>query len=175
MKGDKNRLGALEVALRNELWERDFYLINAEKTANPAGKAMFRQIADDELEHYERLKQLHEHWAETNKWPESVPLKVRNTTVRDILKDFVTKAENMPKGGVDDLEAVRTALDFEAKGEKYYAELRDGVQDEREKAFFDLLSRMEREHYLSLADLEELMTDPVSWLRRKEHHGMDGA
>jgi hypothetical protein len=36
MKGDKNRLGALEVALRNELWERDFYLIYAEKTANPA-------------------------------------------------------------------------------------------------------------------------------------------
>jgi len=34
----------------------------------------------------------------------------------------------------DDLEAVRTAIDFEAKGVTYYAELRDAVSDPKEKA-----------------------------------------
>ncbi len=174
MKGNK-RLNALEVALNNELREREFYNKNAERTNNPAGRTMFLQIAEDELEHYERLKQLHDTWAKNKKWPETVPLKVRTTVVKDVLKDSVAKAGKMPKGDEDDLKALRTAIDFEAKGEKYYAELRDGAAEPREKAFFDLLSKMEREHFLALIDLEELMTDPVSWYRKKEHHGVDGA
>lgn len=174
MKKDK-RLNALEVALQNELRERKFYLTNAERTANPAGRTMFRQIADDELEHYERLKQLHGSWVKAEKWPDSIPLRVKNTAVQDVLKDMLQKTEKMPKGDADDLKAVREAIDFEAKGEKYYAELRDAVSDAREKEFFDLLSRMEREHHLALVDVEELMTDPVSWYRRTEHHGIDGA
>ena len=58
----KDRLNALKVALNNEMSERQFYLKNVERTKNPVGKAMFQQIADEELEHYERLKQLHENW-----------------------------------------------------------------------------------------------------------------
>ena len=58
----KERLNALQVALNNEMKEHKFYLKNAERTKNPVGKAMFQQIAGEELEHYERLKQLHENW-----------------------------------------------------------------------------------------------------------------
>ena len=54
----EERLSAIEIALKNEKTEREFYLKNAERTKNPLGKAMFKQIADDELEHYERLKDL---------------------------------------------------------------------------------------------------------------------
>jgi len=174
MKGEK-QLNALEVALHNELREREFYYQNAKRTRNPVGKAMFKQIGDDELEHYKRLKKLHETWAKAKKWPEKVPLKVKDTLVRDVLKEAVRDVTRMSKGDDDDLKAVRAAIDFEAKGEKYYAKLRDEVTDPKEKAFFDLLSKMEREHFLSLKDVEELMTDPVSWYRKKEHHGVDGA
>ncbi len=64
MKEQEN-LNALEVALTNEMREREFYLKNAERTKNPVGKAMFNQIADEELEHYERLKEVHERWEGT--------------------------------------------------------------------------------------------------------------
>ncbi|MBW2052603.1 MAG: hypothetical protein JRI85_10250 [Deltaproteobacteria bacterium] len=43
---EKERLNALEAALNNETREREFYLKNAERTSNPLGKAMFKQIAD---------------------------------------------------------------------------------------------------------------------------------
>ena len=89
---EKERLNALEVALNNEMREREFYLKNAERTTNALGKKMFQQIGDDELEHYQRLKQLHEKWAKQEKWPETVPLKVNDTVVKDILVDFVKKA-----------------------------------------------------------------------------------
>ena len=171
---EKERLNALEVALNNEMREREFYLQNAKRSKNPLGKAMFQQIGDDELEHYERLKQLHQKWNQQEKWPGTVPLKVKDTIVKDILVDFVKKADKTAKGDADDLQAVRTAIDFEAKGAKYYAQLRDDVSDPKEKQFFDLLSRIENEHYLSLKDTEEYLVDPTSWYRKKEHHTLDG-
>ena len=171
---EKERLNALEVALNNEMREREFYLKNAERSKNSLGKAMFQQIADDELEHYERLKQLHEKWDKQEKWPGTVPLKVKDTIVKNILLDFLKKVDKTAKGDADDLDAVRTAIDFEAKGAKYYAKLRDEVSDPKEKQFFDLLSRIENEHYLSLKDTEEYLVDPTSWYRKMEHHTLDG-
>jgi len=171
---EKDRLNALEVALNNETREREFYIKNAKRTKNALGKRMFRQIGDDELEHYERLKLLHQKWAKQEKWPETVPLKVRDTIVKDILLDFVKKVDVTAKGDSDDLEAVRTAIDFEAKGAKYYADLRDSVTNPKEREFFDLLSKMENEHYVSLKDTEEYFIDPASWYRKVEHHTLDG-
>jgi rubrerythrin len=175
MMNRKERLNALEVALNNELREREFYLQNAKRTRNPLGKTMFTQIGDEELEHYERLKQLHERWKSQEKWPETVPLKVNETVVSNVLLEFVRKVDEGSEGDDDDLNAVKTAIEFEAKGAKYYAQLRDNVSDEREKQFFDLLSRIENEHYLSLRETEEYLIDPASWYQKVEHHGLDGA
>jgi rubrerythrin len=171
---EKERLNALEVALNNELREREFYLKNAGRTQNALGKAMFQQIGDEELEHYERLKQLHQRWEKQERWPGTVPLKVKETLVNTILTDLLNKVDSSAKGSGDDLDAVRTAIDFEAKGSRFYAELRDSVTDPKEKQFFDLLSKIEHEHYLSLKDTEEYLTDPASWYRRMERHTLDG-
>jgi rubrerythrin len=171
---EKDRLNALEVALNNETREREFYLKNAKRTKNPLGKAMFKQIGDDELEHYERLKQLHQKWTKQEKWPETVPLRVKDTIVKEILVEFIKKVDKKVEGDDDDLKAVQSAIDFEAKGAKYYAELRDSVSDPKEKEFFDLLSRIENEHYLSLKDTEEYFIDPASWYQKVEHHTLDG-
>ncbi len=171
----KDRLNALDVALNNEMREHEFYLKNAERTKNPVGKAMFQQIAADELEHYERLKQLHENWAKDKKWPDTVPLKVKETIVKDVLKDVIKKVANAPAGDADDLKALEEAIDFEGQGATYYARLRDNVTDPKEKAFFELLANIEHEHYVSLKDTEEYMKDPASWYRKAERSGLDGA
>ena len=171
----KERLNALQVALNNEMKEHTFYLKNAERTKNPVGKAMFQQIASEELEHYERLKQLHENWEKAKKWPDTVPLKVKDTPVKTLVKDAAKKAPAKAKGDADDLKAVQTAIEFEAKGAEYYAKLRDSVTDQKEKSFFNLLANIEHKHYVSLKDTEEYLTDPVSWFRKKENTGLDGA
>ena len=171
----KDRLNALDVALNNEMREHEFYLKNAERTKNPVGRAMFLQIAAEELEHYERVKQLHENWAKDKKWPDTVPLKVKETIVKDILKDVVNKAANAPTGDADDLKALEEAIDFEGQGATYYARLRDTVTDPREKAFFELLANIEHEHYVSLKDTEEYLKYPAAWFRKAERSGLDGA
>ncbi|HVO65101.1 MAG TPA: ferritin family protein [Syntrophales bacterium] len=171
----KERLNALQVALNNEMKEHEFYLKNAERTRNPVGRAMFKQIGGEELEHYERLKQLHTNWEKDKKWPETVPLIVKDTSVKNILKDAAQKAPKTTKGDADDLKAIRVAIEFEGKGAEYYAKLRDEVSDPKEKAFFNLLANIEHEHYVSLKETEEFLTDPVSWFRKKERTGVDGA
>ncbi len=90
------------------------------------------------------------------------------------MKAIVKKVDQAPPGDDDDLKAIRVALDFEAKGEKYYAKLRDASTESSEKSFFDLLSKIEREHYLSLKDTEEFYVSPDSWYRKKEHLMVDG-
>ncbi len=170
----KDRLNALKVALNNEMREHEFYLKNAERTKNPVGKTMFQQIAGEELEHYERLKQLHENWQKDKKWPETVPLKVKGTIVRTLVKEAAKNAPAKAKGDADDLKAIQTAIEFEAKGTDYYAKLRDEVADPKERAFFGLLANIEHEHYVSLKDTEQYMIDPATWFREKEEGGLDG-
>ena len=171
---DSERLSALEVALNNETREREFYLKNAERTKNEVGRTMFLHIADEELEHYQRLNQLHAKWKKNEKWPETVPLKVKDTVVKDVLKDAIRALKGKPEKDDDDLKAVQIAIDFEEKGALHYAKLRDEVSEPKERQFFDLMAKIEHEHFLSLKDTEEYLTDPASWYTKQEHHILDG-
>jgi len=175
MMNEKDRLNALEVALKNEMVEREFYLKNSDRTQNPLGKAMFKQIGDEELEHYEKLKELHTAWANKKKWPDSVPLTVNGTEVGHILDELLNKAKAGEPGEADDLKAIRTAIEFEAAGTKFYEKLRDQVTEPKEKEFFGLLARIEHDHFLSLKDTEEYLTNPSSWYLKAEGSGLDGA
>jgi rubrerythrin len=100
---------------------------------------------------------------------------VKDTIVKDVLKESVKKLDKMPERDDDDLKAIQTAIDFEFKGASRYAKLRDNVSDPKEKEFFNLLAKIEHEHYLSLKDTEEYLTDPASWYTKTERHGLDGA
>ncbi len=173
----EERLNALEIALNNEMNEHKFYETHAERTQNPDGRAMFTGIAGEELEHYERLKQLSEIWKSKGTWPETVPLKVKNTEVRSIFFNSARATAGNPEasGDQDDLQAIRTAIEFEAKGAAFYARLRDQSTDPKEKAFFGLLATVEHEHFASLKDTEEFFTHPAAWFQKAERSGLDGA
>jgi rubrerythrin len=91
------------------------------------------------------------------------------------VKEATKNAPAKAKGDTDDLKAVRTAIEFEANGTKYYTKLSEEVTDQKEKAFFKLLANIEHEHYVSLKDTEQYLIDPASWFREKEEGGLDGA
>ena len=88
---------------------------------------------------------------------------------------MVQKVSQMEAGDDDDLKAIRTAIAFEAQGATFYARLRDEVSEPKEKAFFNLLADIEHEHFVSLRDTEEFLTDPASWYRKRESTSLDGA
>ena len=172
--GNEERIDALEVALNNEVRERDFYLKNAARTKNSVGKAMFSRIAEDEAEHYERLKKLHEEWAASGRWPETLPLTINQTNVRNILLNTLKNVDRAEACDAGDREAIGLAAEFEEKGVIFYKDLATSSTDERERAFFELLSSIEYEHYLSLRDAEEYFDNPGAWFTKTEHSMLDG-
>ncbi len=171
----EERIKALEVALNNESRERDFYLKHKERTTNPHGRSMFASIAGDEDEHYKRILELHKRLQKEGKWPETIPLQVKGTKVKEVIRELVDSVDLSSKADRDDLEAVRIALDFETKGEMFYSNLAKSVEETNEKKFYELLASIEREHRLSLEDTYEYFKDPADWYRVKERHHIDGA
>jgi rubrerythrin len=171
----ETRLKALEVALENERREREFYLKNSKRTSHPLGSKMFAEIADDELEHFQRIQELYRRLKEKGKWPETIPFKVKDTEVRSLFKETVRTLEQgqTAKSDADDLAAVKVAIEFEAKGEKFYEDLAGMTEDIQEKSFYQLLSSIEREHLLSLKDTHEYFRDPEGWYQTKERHSLD--
>jgi len=173
MKSDE-QIKSIEVALSNESRERDFYLMHSKRTTNNMGKLMFATLAQDENEHYQRLQELHSRLSQQGTWPENVPLKVKGSNLKNVLKDFLKKAEKDAPAEIDDQEAIKIAIDFEEKGYRFYAGLRDAVDNPEEKKFFNILAEMEKEHLTSLQDSLLYMEDPGGWFAMKEMTNVDG-
>jgi len=170
----KEKLEALKLALTNEEKERDFYMEHAKRTKDVLGRQMFVSIAADEDEHYRKLRELHAKLEERGKWPDTFSIEMYST-VTEALGRLSKEATTHPEGDDDDVEAVKVAIQFEAKGEEFYAKLAEKAESKAEKRFFTLLSSMEREHRLSLEDTLEYFTDPEEWLERKGGRHLDGA
>ncbi len=174
-KKTQDRIKALEVALNNEARERDFYLKHRERTTNPHGKRMFATIANDESEHYQRILGLSKKLKEEGKWPETIPIQVKGTEIKAVVQKLVDDVDTKSKADTNDIKAVEIAIDFEAKGEKFYRDLASTVENPMEKKFYEFLSAIEREHFLSLKDTSDYFQDPAGWYRVKERHHIDGA
>jgi rubrerythrin len=171
---EQDRIKALEVAMNNEAREREFYLRHSERTRHPLGKEMFRTLAEEEQEHMERIRLLHRRLEQQGRWPEDVPVELKGTRVKNVLDSVVESIRKIPDAERDDLEAVRVAMEFEAKGEAFYSELARKADDPREKEFFALLSSLEHEHLVSLKDTQEFFRNPEGWYTAKERHSLDG-
>lgn len=175
MNHEADQIKSLEMALNNELKEKEFYLKHAERTSHPLGKAMFQAIASDEAEHYERILQLYQQLKEKGQWAETIPLTVKGTEVKSILEKVVNSITDSPKADIDDVKAVEIAIEFEKKGEQFYKQMHDAVKSPSEKAFFKMLMTIEREHRLSLEDTAAYFNNPEEWFRMKEKGRLDGA
>jgi rubrerythrin len=171
----RKRIEALEVAMNNEAKEAEFYRKHSERTSNSLGKKMFLSLAQDEREHMERIEVLHRRLQEQGRWPQDLPLTVKGTQVKEILSTVVASVDRLSKADRDDMEAVRIAIEFEAKGEAFYSELAEKTENPMEKEFFRFLSSMEHDHLVSLKDTLEYFENPEGWFTAKERHTIDGA
>jgi len=171
----EERIKALEIALNNEVKERDFYLKHSKRTTNNMGKMMFATIASDEDEHYRRIQELHQRLIKEGKWPETVPIQVKGTEVKAVIQKVIDSVDASAKADINDMEAIKIAIDFETKGEKFYRDLAQRVDNPMERKFYEFLASMEGEHRVSLQDTWDYFQDPAGWLRVKERLHVDGA
>lgn len=169
------RMSSIELAMKNEGSEMEYYLNQASRSKNPVAKALFQTLAEDEKEHMVRLKGLHEKLIKVGDWPEDVPITVAGTNIRNVLDSVVQMAGSAENYDSNDLDALRKGVEFEGQGHKFYAELAEACDNPQEAKFFRFLAGIEREHMLSIQDSLFYLEDPQGWHESKSRAGLDGA
>ena len=154
---DKDRRNrALGEAIRFEMDGRDFFLRAAEQTKNYFGKLMFETIAEDELDHVKRVREIYHRWSDSGKWV-SPP---RVFEKKDLENIFQEAKEQIPKRvtvGTDEMEAVRLAIQMEMKGRQFYSRLAEEATEEAETGFYRLLAEEESQHLSILQEMEKVL------------------
>jgi len=149
-KSMENKIKALTVALENELHERDFYLVQSERTSNPVGKNMFLQIAAEEEEHYRRLQSLHRELSRKGTWPDTVSISVGTSNILQTFRKLASLAEKTTEADRDDIAALNIAVQFEEKAHGFYTSSSAAAETAAERGFFKLLAAVEWEHLLTM-------------------------
>jgi len=167
-------LSTIELAMKNEDAEMNFYLGESKRSRNPLARAMFEQLAREEGEHKARVSDLHQRLTREGRWPERVPLKVGNTSVTELLRSLAGKKKSTAHDD-DDLQALEKAIRFESEAAQRYEALAQESQQTPVKNFFAELAAIEREHQRSLAGSLAYLRDPAGWSMEKEKAGLDGA
>lgn len=152
------RLSAYEMAVKNELIEKEFYEKNARMTSHPLSKALFERMAFEESDHYEGLKRLQEELQTQGILPNECKLDMVQTTVRDILESFLKKDPKMKIMSDDDMAMIRKAIKLEEKVLVFYERLVDRADNPHDKMLFECCVGCEKAHLQALKDVEMLLS-----------------
>jgi rubrerythrin len=172
---NKSGLDALEAAIKFEKDGRKFFLDASRKTKQRYGQLMFQSIADAELEHIERIREVYDSLTKTGEWPDMPALFTPRAPLRNIFEDAREQLDQNVKAETDDIEAVTMAREYEEKGLRFYQDLADRAKVLIEKKFYQQLVYEERGHLLIFQDMHEYYIDPVHWFSQKEKLHWDGA
>jgi rubrerythrin len=167
-------MSSIELAIRNETAEMEYYLAEAARSRNPVARRLFETLAEDEKEHMTRLRALHGKLVSSGSWPEDVTIEVAGTNVKHVLEGLGRNGETAAHDD-DDIAALHKGIGFEQNGSKFYAELAAACDNPQERKFFSFLAGIEREHMLSIQDSLFYLEDPQGWLEEKGRAGLDGA
>jgi len=136
---------ALEIAINAEKTGLKTYLNFGYKTKDESGKNMFLRLASDELEHMTILEKQRESIQENQCW---ITVKLEKSEIEKLTPALKAKIQKI-KGseGLDQMSALRTALDLEDRAIKFYREQAQASIDPKAKDMYERLVKMEQAHY----------------------------
>ncbi|MBA4394841.1 MAG: hypothetical protein C0407_14920 [Desulfobacca sp.] len=165
----------LAAALEMEEKGKAFYNKAVNSCQNPQCQEIFSALAEEEVIHSRRIKQLYGTLTSGQDWTRDwESTKGSHKELGALFQDLASKEKTKIKAGTSDLEAVDIGLDFESASVKFYQDHRAKTADPIEAAFLDQMIREEQEHQKALKDTRYYLTDPEGWFMEKEHAGLDG-
>ncbi len=168
-------LEILEEALQLEVDGRQFYLDSAERGRTNLAGNLFRTLADEELEHQKAIRTIYEKIKAGQPWPAEVRTAGPGEKIETLFSEALQNPEERTEPASTELDAVRIALDMEDKSFRLYRDRGKQATDPAEIRFYSSLAKEEKQHYMSLIDTEEYLTDPEGWFAKKQHISLDGA
>ncbi len=175
MKGqDEKTIQALETALQMEIDGKEFYHKAGQASHNPLAKKLFQRLAEEEDVHIEKVNEIYEAIKSKASWPEKETTFKHERSLRSVFREAIEGMDREVKTSSSELEALKVAMNLEDKSYSFYRGRDEETASSAEKSFYQALTAEEREHYLTLLDSYEYLTDPQSWFTKKEHWSLDG-
>lgn len=136
---------ALEIAINAEKQGLRTYQEFAYKTKDESGKNMFIRLAMDEFEHMSILEKQRESIQEKECW---ITVKLAKSDIEKLAPAIKARTQKV-KGteGLDQMSALRTALEMEDRAIKFYREQEQTSTDPIAKEMYARLITMEKAHY----------------------------
>jgi rubrerythrin len=152
---------ALEEAIRFEIDGRAFFLEAAEKAETYFTKSIFKVLAEEELGHIQRVKEVHKRCLSSER-DAFLPPGSHQNRLENIFQQAKRETDPSVLMKTGELEAVRLALQLEIKGHEFYDRLAREATSESEKAFYRQLAQEESVHFSVLRQMEEALMNATS-------------
>ncbi|HUX07565.1 MAG TPA: ferritin family protein [Acidobacteriota bacterium] len=159
-------LAAMKLAMETEKRGLKNYLSFALKTKDVTGKNMFILLSRDELDHFEILERALSKLEISGSWEE---IEIRESLVEQVMpklreRDVKVKGER----GVDQVDAIRAAMEQERRSAELYREQYAKATDPAARKTFQKLMEMENAHYDILQAELDNITDTGFWFQIPE-------
>ena len=175
MKGKiEQTIQALETALQMEIEGKEFYHKAGQTSHNPLAKKLLQRLAEEEDVHIEKVNEIYEAIKNRARWPEKETTFKHEKSLRNVFREAIEGMDREVKTSSTELEALKVAMNMEDRSYSFYRSRDEEAASPTEKSFYQALTAEEREHYLTLLDSYEYLTDPQSWFTKKEHWSLDG-
>lgn len=152
-------MGIYEFAMDFEMAGRNHYLKMVEETPSATGKQIFKILADEELRHYDLLKEMSQH---SQVVVESGNMEVAEKVFNSLL-------------GTDELQGYMLPIDYytqgiilEEKSIAFYKEKAAAETDAAAKTVLQKIGFEEKKHKLLLENIRELMMESETRLASPE-------
>ena len=157
---------ALRVALDVEQRGHDYYEDIAAHAENPLTKAAFTELAAEELQHMECIRQLYDETGAGKS--SSLPQGTMEDTVRRLFKEFEGREREAWK--MDNAAAYEHATALERESYALYSRLANETESQAEREFFRKLMEEELIHLSALQNVSNYLTHTGDWFASEETH-----
>ncbi|MEW5723087.1 MAG: ferritin family protein [Thermodesulfobacteriota bacterium] len=164
----------LTTALDLEEKGRRHYLETVRTCRNPVGREVFQMLADYEVQHIERIREIAASPGPGRPWTEGLASFEVPTDLGRVFR-ALTGQHQARQAEADEVAALEMGLEFESASIKFYQDRQAQARDPLEKKFLGLMVAEERGHLNLLSDLRLYYTDPESWYLEKDRVTLDGA
>jgi rubrerythrin len=150
----------LQKAIDIEQEGYDFFIEMSKKVTHSLGRKMLEQLAEDELLHIARIKEIYAEIVD-----DTAPMNMEK--VGDT-RPFFTRLHNSIEGSiqdlgemnVDDQEIIDAAVNLESETMFYYDDIANKTDNPKLKEFCQRLSREEKMHFEVLQKIPDYAQDP---------------
>ena len=149
-----------------------WYSEGAEKITNSLGRKMLIRLAEDELTHIKRIKEIYE--SLTNNTLQEVTINSPNLAIFDeIFERMKTQVDDavidLKEVGVDDEEIINVALELESHSKFFYEHAAENASDKVIREFYQMLAKEEKSHYELLARTNQYLANPSLFFGMSDH------